>query len=61
MSKRVNLTNRIQTLGEQINAIRTEALEANMPFVAGLVRGAEANLLAAHELIADARVPDKEL
>lgn len=47
--------------GTRVNTLRMETLAAGMPFVAGIVRGAEEALLVAHALLNDAQVDTKEL
>lgn len=50
-----------QLVGEQINKLREAALDAGMPFVAGIVRGAEETVLLALTTLNDAAVKDEEL
>jgi hypothetical protein len=58
---RDELAAQTQQVGELLNALRTDALASSMVFVAGIVRGAEEEILVAYTMLNDPNVKDKEL
>jgi hypothetical protein len=58
---RVELAAQTQQVGESLNELRNDLLAANKPFTAGIVRGAEEELLVAYTMLNDMAVKEKEL
>ncbi len=51
----------VEAAGKNVNKLRMDALEADMPFVAGVLRGAEESILCAYTMLNDTNVKDDEL
>lgn len=58
---RVSIANKVEEVGQAVNALRTILIEEGFVFMAGLVRAAEEALLVVVNALRDTSVPDKEL
>ena len=58
---REDVAEQVKTVGEQLKTVRMTALEANMPFVGGILRAAEEALVLSYTLLNDENVENREL
>ncbi len=61
MTARDVMTRDVETSGNTLHELREAALERNMPFVAGILRGAEESVLVAWNMLKNPETADKEL
>lgn len=61
MMTRAELSAKIEFIGGQVNDLRGNLLDAQKPFTAGIVRGAEESLLVVKTMLDDPNVQEKEL
>lgn len=58
---RVGVANEVESAGQRVNEARLAAVNAEMPFVAGLLRGAEEAIKIAYDMLSNPGTPDSEL
>jgi hypothetical protein len=58
---RQELAARVETVGQQVNALREQLLQAGMPFTAGMTRSAEETLVVVFNALNDTAVRQEEL
>lgn len=58
---RVSIANKVEEVGQAVNALRNILIEEGAVFSAGLTRAAEEALLVVVNSLRDSSVPDKEL
>ncbi len=55
------LTDVVEAGGQGVNEARLAAVAANMPFIAGILRGAEEAIKVAYDMLSTPETPDSEL